>query len=270
MTMFKSIINDHKKVKELIDIFKVLKSMNQYTKMICKEEEIFIQTMDDSHISLLEIHINSEWFSEYESSNIVLSFNTDIFLKILTLYTLNASVEISCNAEADKLNISLISERENKYFTLPLIDLDSDIMDSQDLETSVDFELNTKLFDKFISELSVFGDSMYLICKNDTLFLSSKNEHGEMKIEIDGEKLVEFSSVEDISICSEFMIKYISYITKLGSIYSNIHIYFDKDMPLMIKFDENQIKINYYIAPKTSDDDELEQQLNDDENHIVT
>ena len=70
----------------LIELFKVIKGLNNFSKMYCKSDELFIQIMDDSHVSLLEVKIKKEWFSTYESEDEVVSFNSKILTTITVTY----------------------------------------------------------------------------------------------------------------------------------------------------------------------------------------
>jgi hypothetical protein len=42
-------------------------------------------------------------------------------------------------------------------------------------------------------------------------------------------------------------------LSKLSIIYSSVHIYIDESSPIRITFDNNDIKMNYFLAPKTED-----------------
>ena len=79
-----------------------------------------------------------------------------------------------------------------------------------------------------------------------------ENTHGY--INEDGDNFI-----EDYTFKGLYFIKYLQYITKLFSIYSNIHLYLDEANPLMITFeksneDKSNITIQYFIAPNCSDE----------------
>ena len=124
-------LEKNKKVVTLIELFKVIKSLNNFCKMYCKSNELFIQIIDDSHVTLLEVKIKKEWFSSYESDDEVVSFNSKVLTTIMGLHTLDSIVTFETNSEY--LNITFEQkDKTEKSFQINLVDLDSDIMETQE------------------------------------------------------------------------------------------------------------------------------------------
>ena len=92
-------LDSNRKVAVLIELFKVVKGLNNFCKMYCKKDGMFIQIMDDAHISLLEIKIKKEWFSTYESEDEVVSFNSKILTTIMGLHTTDSIVSFESTDE---------------------------------------------------------------------------------------------------------------------------------------------------------------------------
>lgn len=246
-------INEEVKIVQFIELFKFMKNVSQYVSMICTDELINIQLLDDSHVSLLDIKFKCSWFSKYNcEKHITFSINNLIFNKILNIYTLGSFLH--CSLNDDTFDISFLNKEENKYFTIHLLDIDKDILSPQSIETSLDFSIKTKLFDKYINDISIFGDDIEISCKDDKISLSSNSEEGKILIVIDNENLVNFNVVDDYDVSFKYSIKYIQYITKLKIVFHTTHIFIDENSPLIVKFDNIDIDITYYIAPKTEDE----------------
>ena len=250
----KFIIKEHDKINEFIELIKFMKNLSQYTTMMCNSEDINIQLLDDSHVSLLDIHIPCDWFETYECdephtfsvSNIILS-------KLFALYTKDSVMETEIDEE--KYHLSYLNDKENKYFTICLIDIDKDLLSPVIKETDLDFSLNTSLFETYLNDLSIFGEDLEITCKNDTLYLTTEGDEGNMKIEISVKSLIQFNVIDDYEFHCKYASKYLQYISKLKKNYKNIHLYLNANSPLLITFDnENGIKINYFIAPKINED----------------
>ena len=64
-----------------------------------------------------------------------------------------------------------------------------------------------------------------------------------------------FNVVDDYNASFKFCLKYIQYITKLKIVFDVTHIYLNENLPIMITFDNIDIEIKYYIAPKINEDD---------------
>ena len=136
------------------------------------------------------------------------------------------------------------------------MDIEQDVLKPTVKDTNLDFVIKTRTLDKYINELSAFGDDVEIECSDDKLFLTASNHEGSLKIEIKNETLEEFNVIENYTFKNKFCIKYLQYITKLFIIYPTIHLFLDEDNPLMITFKDTDTKFNYYVAPKCSDDSE--------------
>ena len=66
---------------------------------------------------------------------------------------------------------SCFGMKTEKIFELPLIEIDKELLDSQEIEGSLECCLETKAFDKYISEMMLFGDSMEFVCYKENLFM---------------------------------------------------------------------------------------------------
>ena len=248
-------IKSEDKAVELIEVLKIIKNLTNSATFMCTEEHIFIQIMDQSHVCLLNIYFPAAWFHLYEAENSTFSINTNVLVKVFGMYTMHSLIEVFIENE-DKININLIHELQQKRFEIPLMDIEQDVLKPTIKDTNLDFVIKTRTLDKYINELSAFGDDVEIECSDDKLFLTASNHEGSLKIEIKNETLEEFNVIENYTFKNKFCIKYLQYITKLFIIYPTIHLFLDEDNPLMITFKDTDTKFNYYVAPKCSDDSE--------------
>ncbi len=247
-------INDSKKAFEWIEIFKFIKNLNQYVSFTIKIDEIYIQIMDGSHVCLVDITFPSCWFSKFECDTpITISVMSNVLVKVLSMYTNDTIIEFSISENEDKLEIHLLNDKQNKHFELNLIEIDQELLSPIIVDTLLDFSIKSKAFDKYILELANFGEDVEIKCSNEKLFLESNNEEGKYQIELEGENLEEFNVVENYIFSAKFPLKYISIISKLSVTYTKLHLFLDESNPMRITFDDNQIKFNFFLAPKTED-----------------
>ena len=199
----KFIIKTDEKIIEFIEIIKFMKNLSQYTTMMCNSNHIHIQLLDDSHVSLLDVNIPSEWFDSYECDNpLTFSVSNNILSKLFGLYTKGSIMETEIDEE--KYHLSYLNDKENKYFTICLIDIDKELLTPEEKDTDLDFTIKTTLLDTYLSDLSIFGEDLEIIYKNDTLYLTSEGDEGTMKIEIPDNSLTELNVIDDY----EFRCKY--------------------------------------------------------------
>ena len=261
------------KILILNELCKIVKNSYSYICFEFRENGLYIQTMDDSHICLSDILFEREWFDLYDDSrdengDNLMNVQAAIFIKVLSLQMPNTTLVISANDKNDKMTITLSTSNDVKSFEIPLMDIEKDGLEPGENDYDCDFKINTKLMDKYMNELMIFGDVIQLSCKNDNLYLQADGINGNMKIKIPHDNLVDLCAEEGAVVKSKFDIKYISFITKCSQIFKNINISFDNQFPLYINIDEDNVKVKYYIAPKTNDDDEDDVD-SDDENIIV-
>ena len=88
-------INDFDKATQFITILKTFKSYNDHITFQLLDERLYIQGMDNSHISLYELNIKPTWFSNYQVDTLdqrVISVSSNILTKVLSFsrdHTLN-------------------------------------------------------------------------------------------------------------------------------------------------------------------------------------
>ncbi len=247
-------INDAKKAFEWIEIFKFIKNLNQYVSFLIKPEEIYIQIMDGAHVCLVDINFPSTWFSEFQcETSITIGCMSAVLVKVLSMYTNNTTIEFSMNESNDKLQIHLTNDKEIKHFELPLIDIDQELLTPILIDTNLDLSIKSKVFDKYISELNNFGEEVIIQCSNEKLFFESNSEEGNYQIELEGDNIEEFNVIENYEFTAKFPLKYICIISKLSVAYPLIHLFLDETSPMRITFDNNEIKFNFFLAPKVED-----------------
>lgn len=245
-------IKESKKFIEWCELFKFINKMNQHITMMFNTNELYIQIMDNAHVCLIDITIPSEWFDLYENNeNTVISIVSASMVKVFSTYTKDSVFEMSLTSDADKLSISFFNALQNKNFELNTMDIEQDILSPSVIQTLLDFSIKSSVFDKYITELSQFGEDVTIRCSNEKLFFETSGDEGKLNIELDGDKLEEFSLVEDYTFQAKFAIKYLSFISKFSVNYPFVHLYLDEEHPVRITFDNTDIKINYFLAPKT-------------------
>jgi|TARA_B110000285_G_C15113017_1_gene612278 proliferating cell nuclear antigen len=223
--------------------------------------------MDDAHITLLNINIKKEWFESYEcGEDENISFNSTIITSILNLYSPKTVITFTTDEDLDFLNISLqYIDNSVKSFSLPLIDIDGDLLCSNPIECGIDLSISTKRFDKIVSEHALFGDTVDIVYNNNTFYMRTTGDLGEYKLKIPKETLSIIENVSDYKTYNKISLKYLSFITKLHSVFDKITIKISSDdgNPLTVQYYEDitdksndLLEIIYYIAPKFQDDDE--------------
>ena len=89
----------------------------------------------------------------------------------------------------EKLIIILQSAENEKSFEIPMMEIEFEFLKTSDNDYSCDFEMNTKILEKYIQELMIFGEVMNLRYSNEELNISTSGSEGKMNLKITNDKL---------------------------------------------------------------------------------
>ena len=127
----KLVIEDSKTAEQLNVLFSNLCWLSDYVTIHKEEKGLHMQGMDSSHVCMFDIVLTPEWFTTYEedSDDAEMISVAKIFNKVLATYN---KINIICNiTSGDKLNMEFSGGKasRDKYFELPLVHLEQELMD---------------------------------------------------------------------------------------------------------------------------------------------
>tara|TARA_E500000331_G_scaffold358081_1_gene422585 strand:+ start:5012 stop:5806 length:795 start_codon:yes stop_codon:yes gene_type:complete len=258
-------IIDEQKCIDFVNVFQHLKLFSANINIHIENEKIYIQGMDPSHVSIYELNLLASWFDEYNvDTEEVIGVNSGILFKILNAR--GAGQNINMHMENDNFEIDLISEKENKdsfnkYFKVPMIDNDEEMMLIPESDYQLDISMASKKFKSLIDQLSGFGDTVDVMYKEDKVFLKSESiEEGEMKIEINLDDLEGCEVEEGLHMSNSYATRYMHMFTQFLKISKDIYLSFHKDLPLKVIYllddEEKDNYLRFYLAPKISENDD--------------
>jgi proliferating cell nuclear antigen len=249
-------ITEKSKKDIFISLFHLLKAASSNVTIIFLEDYAYIQGMDSSHVCLFDAKIYNTWFDKYEIceddlKNICL--NSQILHSILSMSQEQDSVTLHYDGSADSLDIDLTNAKGefNKYFKIPLIDMDTDLLEIPSVEYDVEFSIKAKKMNELISQLATFGDIINIKCSEEKIDLISKGDGGEMLVNIPIDDLSEFSISEGDTIDISYSLNYINKMCITTKLSSEIEFSISPDIPLKIKYDlGDNSSVMFFIAPK--------------------
>ena len=250
-------ITDKDKVIKFAIMFNNLKAEYKETNLYFRTDGLYLQMMDASQISMVELNIKKEWFDQYDITiDQVFGVHIETFDKILSCIDKNYTIELNIQENTDKLNIVLSDGKIIKDYDMNLIDLDTEIFDIPEVEYTADIILESSVFKDYITELILFGDDLNLVCNEKEIVLSSEGDDGKSKIIINQDYLEEYGIEEEANINLSFSIKIIKIISnfvKLNKL-TNIHVSEDKPLKIEYNLDEGELnKLTFFLAPKIVD-----------------
>lgn len=252
-------IKDKKKCETFVNIFNGLKTFTDKINLMFTPDKLHVQGMDASHVCVYELFINKEWFSlwdvtESETFGIFLSS----FNKILhTCSSERQSILIHSNDLSDKLNIEFIGEDKgnfNKYFEMPLMDIDDDLLNIPDCEYDVDIIMESKKFKTLIDELSNFSDTINIKCDEGEFAVEAIGDEGTMRVVISMDDIDSYTVIENEIIETSFGIRYLTQMCQFHKLANTCTIHISRGLPIQIKYDmDGESMMRFYLAPKIDD-----------------
>ena len=251
-------ITDKKKREIFITIFNNLKNFTDAIVLNIEQDRLYIQGMDNSHICVYELILQSSWFHVWDIDEPqVFGLSLPIFNKILHICSDKQSIQIHSDNNED-LQIDFTSAEKgefDKHLKMPLMDIDTDRLHIPDMDYEVDIEMDSKKFKNLIDELANFNETLNIVCSETQVVLESTSSEGTMNVVITTDDIDLLAVVEGKEINSSFGIKYIAQMCQFHKVTTNCAIHITEGMPLQLKYEiDEECMMRFYLAPKISDD----------------
>lgn len=257
-------IENKGKMEMFVAIFQLLKNWGSYLNLHFETEQLYIQTMDKSHICLSNITIKDKWFTSYlinpsKETNISIDSNNFAIMMIYALKHNKMEIKIEDEVDPDKLFINLSNNKDTKdkfdhFFELNLLDIEAETLGIPDVEYDVDFTIDAKKFNELITELMVFGSNLNIICSENVLEFNASGDAGKLKVNVPIDDLNEYAISEGEILDISYSLSHVGKMclsTKLGT---NISLSISSEFPMAIKYDlGDDSSVAFYIAPKIAD-----------------
>jgi proliferating cell nuclear antigen len=266
----KLVFANAKKCQQFIAIFANLKNFTENVSIYFKPEQVYIQTMDDSHCSLFECHLSKAWFKTYEFDTKQdmghIAINIVMLNKVLNTWVDTQNMTIETEPASDKIHISFENgnadtSQFNKFFEISLLDLESELMDVVNGDTLVDMSVASKIFHSLINQLTIFNDNLKITFNEEDIEFTTAGTDGKMTARIKAEDLVEYAIPEDTILTQTYSLRYIQIMCQFKTIAPEMVLGFSAEMPMVMKYmlgdnNDEESYVRIHLAPKIADDDE--------------
>jgi proliferating cell nuclear antigen PCNA len=258
-------IKEQIKKEVFIAIFGTLKNCSSLVCIHFNESNMHIQGMDKSHICLFETTIMKQWFDIYEldsTNDDKICIDTTFLFNIINSAHECHSINIHFENDLENINIDLIVNQDknknkgefNKYFKLPLANMDYDLVTIPSVEYDAEFTISSKKIVEITSQMLSFGSDINVICTEEKINLITNGINGEMLVNIPIDDLNEYAISEDEIINLTYSLNYIHKMCLTNKISNQIQFYVSNQFPMKIKYDLGlDSSVIFFIAPKISE-----------------
>ena len=251
-------------LKKLLD---VVAHVSELAVIRFAPEGAHLQTMDPSRVCLVDVRLPSSWFDNYKCvAASHLSTSLVMLVKMLGCAESGQTALLhTCESKGeDAWNLVLFGGGDGtfrKEFSLPLYNLEDDLMDIPAMEADVDFTLNAAHWAATLDQLSMFGETIGVACDDAGTTLTASETTAGTKMSC----LIGLDDVGSYEACEEtiklhFAAKLLHqtsaarHASSLGPI-ADVAVHFTEDRPIDIEYQLGDGGIaRFLVAPRMEDD----------------
>ena len=268
------IIRDPAKADKFATMFQHMKVFSDHINIMFETERMYIQCMDGAHVSIMELALPTEWFDTYEQThneNVVVGLSSAMLYKILNSRDKSQQLTIVLDTPtADILSIhftqitqsagepaasSTAKHEFDKRFELPLMSIDSEIMDIPEIECQAELTLRSAHFASIVSQLRMFADTMSIECSEEKIVMASQsNDQGKMFVEISIDDVSGFAIDEGCELNLSFALPYLHNMCLYNKLSEDVELQFSENYPMKVVYHMGKgSHMAFYLAPKIED-----------------
>lgn len=216
--------------------------------IVVSEEGIFLQSMDTAHVAVVDLLIRPAATQSYEcegSHSLGISF--EALSKILKCSFATGTCQLNFTEEKpDVLEIKFLGSKKAS-FELKLMDIESERMELPDEPShTCQMYLDSAELQKVYKDMSTFSDDVLIkIFKNELSFCANgESANGNVSFDVE----CETEPVESL-----FNLKYLQWFARGSTLCDEVLLAVDNENPLLMQFEDDFIKLRFYLAPKSMD-----------------
>ncbi|GAB69095.1 proliferating cell nuclear antigen [Plasmodium cynomolgi strain B] len=237
-------------------LFETLKDICTEVNLECDENGIKMQSMDCSHVSLVDLNIMSDFFQHY---------SINFMLKILSVIKEKSTVFLfkEDNDNEAVLNIGIIDEEEQSNtedsleIQVKLINTQKEHLEIPQSEYHCQCTMKSKKFQEFTKYLNSIGDNVSISMKKDTMVLSTTGADIKVTKQFTND-MTDIAITCSKSVSQEFATRYLVMFSRASSLSDEVYISLSPNIPVSIRFNfkqpltdlQDSSHLTFFLAPK--------------------
>lgn len=244
-------------------IFETIKLFSSHINFNISSNTFHIQSIDDAHISIIDIVFNKNYFHTYniEDDNIKITLDILDLCKIFKIINKSNFVYFNINNNTNTLDIIVNYDNNlNKKFKINLImntySFTNISNNNNNNENDLIFELNKDILSNIFNELYTFSDNLNISYKYQQKTLKFTNNDSKTNLYSNYKLSNIFNKYNNnIDIDINVSLLYLNKFKLLQNISNpNIKLILNQNKPIHINLLDDNININFLLAPKINDD----------------
>ena len=262
-------ISKREDVNKFACIFKHIGNLQELFKLVFTPDGVTGQAMDSAHVCLFELKLEKKWFDEYKvfHERLEIGVAAVLFCKMIECLKEDQKIILHMDDSDDKLSIDLEGDKGiDKYFEIPLIDVDIECISIPETEYDADIELKSDLFTELVDQMSLFHDILNIKCNDENVNLTSSGESGKMSVKMNDDDILMYAIEEGAEIQLAFSLVYFHKMCLFRKLASSLSLHLSSDAPMKmvyrlddtssddIEVDDCQNYLRFFLAAKVESD----------------
>lgn len=219
------------------------------------EDGIQLIAADPAMVALVDFTLEEDVFESFElDEETKVGLNLENFYSILRRANADDTITLELDEDDSKFHITM-EGASTRNFSLPILNLSEDDIPSTDqLDFSVDAELEASTLEGAIKDAMVVSDSVTISADSDSFRIVSKGDQSNVDFEIDSgaEGVI---ALEGTEASSMFSLDYLSKMIKGKSLSDNVSVRLGDDFPMRLEFVvPDKADLSFVLAPRIEED----------------
>jgi len=226
-----------------------LKDILLETNIIFDRDGMRIVNMDKTHTILVHLTLPAKNFELYECNFDKIIIGVNMFHLFKLINTIDNDDTLTIYIEQGDYNNGIVNSlgikfenidiKQSKIQKLHLIEPDADELAIPDVQFSSIINLPSSDFQKIIRDLSCISDKIEISSVAKELIFRCKGTFASAEVRrIESDGSMEFIQQQDVKkiIQGHFCLKHLSFFIKCTNLCSQIELYIENDLPLVVKY----------------------------------
>lgn len=215
--------------------------------------------MDNSHVSLVALSLQYDYFEKYRCDrNVSLGLDLKSLAKVLKCASGDDAVTISAADKPDKVQLSFesLNKERTADYELRLLNLEQEHLGIPETDYACVVYMPSTEFARICRDLSAFSESVVIDCNKDGIKFSANGEMGSVNIKLSETAKGDVSLQVEEPVTLTFAGRYLTTFTRATPLAEKVKIGMAADVPLLVEYPiEDYGYIRYYLAPKVDEAD---------------
>ncbi len=244
-------------------LFQHIKTFSDHINIMFEPSQLYVQCMDNSRVSIMELRLPSSWFDTYTHSSadcITIGVSASMLYRVLNARDKSQEMNIVYDTNDDKLFLHYTSNHKtefDKHFEIPLMEIECETLEIPPIDYQADLTLSSQHFASIVSQLKMFGDTMEIQCSEEKIMLvSHSQDQGKMFVEIKIDDVSNFAIEEGTSLELSYSLTYLYNICLYNKLAKNVDLQFSSSFPMRVLYNlgQDNATMMFYLAPKVNDE----------------